>query len=240
MSTCLTGKTALVVGAAGGIGAAIAQRFAREGAKVVATSSSGRGSSDGDQAEWLACNLSDPDSVTRLGESLSRRSLDIVVNNAGVGIARARLHEIELDEWDRLMAVNLRGAFLLMKACIPLLLANGGGSFINIASIAAHRATARAGAYCASKGGVLQLTKAAALEYIGDGIRVNAICPGTVRTPLLDRHPPEFVAELSARIPAGRLAEPDEIASLAVFLASDQSAYITGQDYIIDGGRSAG
>ena len=116
----------------------------------------------------------------------------------------------------------------------------GGHQAAVFAAEAAHRATARAGAYCASKGGVLQLTKAAALEYIGDGIRVNAICPGTVRTPLLDRHPPEFVAELSARIPAGRLAEPDEIASLAVFLASDQSAYITGQDYIIDGGRSAG
>jgi NAD(P)-dependent dehydrogenase (short-subunit alcohol dehydrogenase family) len=120
------------------------------------------------------------------------------------------------------------------------MIASGGGSVILVASTSSYRATATSGAYAASKGGVLQLARAAALEYASDGIRVNALCPGTTETPLVLRHPPEFLAALKARIPLGRLASPVEIANLALFLASDEASYVSGQGYVIDGGRFAG
>lgn len=247
MAGRLAGKTALVVGATGGIGKAIALRFASEDALVVATGTSGRENdlvslASGANLHPLHCNIAEEDGASVALAEVRQRfgRLDIVVNNAGIGLPRKRLHEIELAEWQILMDINLRGAFLLMKAALPLMIESGGGSFLNIASTAAYRATALAAPYCASKGGVLQLTRAAALEYIGDNIRVNAICPGTVRTPLLDRHPPDFIAQLAARVPSGRLAEPEDISNLALFLASDESSYITGQGYVIDGGRFAG
>lgn len=190
----------------------------------------------------MHCDITQANDVEATLKAVEERfgRLDVAVNNAGIGLPRKRLHEIELDEWERLMTVNLTGMFLVMKAALPRMIASGGGSCINIAFTAAFRATALAAPYCASKGGVLQLTRAAALEYVGDNIRVNAICPGTARTPLLDRHPPEVVAQLTARIPMRRLAEPEEVASLALFLASDEARYITGQGHLIDGGRLAG
>lgn len=243
----LEGKVALVVGAAGGIGQAISLRFAAEGATVVATGTSGREKTlpamapDGTIIP-MHCDIAEPSEVEDTIKAIEARfgRLDVVVNNAGIGLPRKRLHEIDMEEWDRLMTVNLKGMFVVMKAALPRMIAGGGGSYINMASTGAMRATALAAAYCASKGGVLQLTRAAALEYVRDNIRVNAICPGTVRTPLLDRHPEEFVAQMAARIPMQRLAEPDEVASLALFLASDEARHITGQGYVIDGGRFAG
>ncbi|WP_016744865.1 SDR family NAD(P)-dependent oxidoreductase [Rhizorhabdus wittichii] len=240
-------KIALVVGAAGGIGKAIALRFAREGATVIATGTSGREKDLAALAPTgsltpLHCDIAEADGPEQAVATVDARfgRLDLVVNNAGIGLPRKRLHEIDLDEWQRLMDVNLRGTFLMMKAALPRMIRSGGGSYINIGSTGAYRASALAAPYCASKGGILQLTRAAALEYVEDKVRVNAICPGTVRTPLLDRHPPEFLDQLAARIPMGRLAEPDDIASLAVFLGSDEASYITGQGYVIDGGRFAG
>ncbi|SCW81198.1 3-oxoacyl-[acyl-carrier protein] reductase [Sphingobium faniae] len=245
MSGQLAGRTALVVGAAGGRGSAVVRRFLAEGARVIGTSSSGSLPDLGDSGhgpEMLALNLADPASVERLPAQLAERGAipDIVVNNAGISTHRAKVHEVPLEEWQRLMTVNLQGAFLLMKHCIPLMLAHGGGSYINMASITAYRATAGTGVYCATKGGVLQLTRAAALDYVEDNIRVNAVCPGTVYTDMLRAQPADFVEMLETRVPAGRLAWPDEVAGLVLFLASDDSRYITGQGYIIDGGRSAG
>lgn len=247
MAGRLDNKIALVVGAAGGIGKAIALRFAREGATVIATGTSGREKDLAALAPTgsltpLHCDIAEADGPEQAVATVDARfgRLDLVVNNAGIGLPRKRLHEIDLDEWQRLMDVNLRGTFLMMKAALPRMIRSDGGSYINIGSTGAYRASALAAPYCASKGGILQLTRAAALEYVEDKVRVNAICPGTVRTPLLDRHPLEFLDQLAARIPMGRLAEPDDIANLAVFLGSDEASYITGQGYVIDGGRFAG
>ncbi|HSV84655.1 MAG TPA: SDR family oxidoreductase [Ramlibacter sp.] len=247
MGERLKDKVVLVVGASSGIGRAIALRFAEEGAIVTATGTSGRqddlaGRHSGRPIFPMHCDIADQGSVQRVVDDVMRRhgSLDVVVNSAGIGIARKRLHEVEPEEWDRLMAVNLRGSFLLLRAALPAMMASGGGSVILVASVSSYRATAMAGPYAASKGGVLQLARAAALEYAADGIRVNALCPGTTETPLVQRHPPEFLAPLKARIPLGRLASPDEIANLALFLASDEASYVTGQGYVIDGGRFAG
>ncbi|MCK9541463.1 MAG: SDR family oxidoreductase [Novosphingobium sp.] len=247
MSGRLQDRIALVVGAAGGIGEAISLRFAAEGATVIATGTRGKEQAlaalaPSGQIVPLHCDVTETDGPERAVAEVEARfgRLDILIYNAGIGLPRKRLHDVAPDEWERLTAVNLTGLFLTMKAALPRMIATGGGSCIAVASTAAYRATALAAPYCASKGGVLQLVRAAALEYVEDNIRVNAICPGTVRTPLLDRHPPEFVEQLAARIPMGRLAEPDDIAGLATFLASDEAAYITGQGYVIDGGRFAG
>jgi len=247
MGERLKDKVVLVVGASGGIGGAIALRFAEEGATVIATGSSGRedelaGRSPERPILPMHCDIADEGSVQRVVDEVMRRhgSLDVVVNSAGIGIARKRLHEVEPAEWDRIMAVNLRGSYLLLRAALPAMIKSGGGSVILVASTSSYRATALSGPYAASKGGVLQLARAAALEYAADGIRVNALCPGTTETALVQRHPPEFQAPLKARIPLGRFASPDEIANLALFLASDESSYVTGQGYVIDGGRFAG
>jgi meso-butanediol dehydrogenase / (S,S)-butanediol dehydrogenase / diacetyl reductase len=242
----LEGKCALVTGASTGIGRAVALRFAREGARVLGVA---RGASletltaesDG-RIETLCCDVSDLEQVARLGNHCRERfgRLDVLCNNAGVGgRTSVRIHELEVDDWDRVLGTNLRGAFLVMKYMLPLMLESGGGSIVNMASIGSFRATPGSSAYITSKGGLLMLTRTAALEYVNDGIRVNAVCPGVTRTEILAKVPDEFQQTLTSRVPMGRMGTPEEVAALTLFLASDEASYITGAAYIIDGGRGA-
>lgn len=245
----LVGKVALVTGAAAGIGRAVALRFAEEGAQVVAvdlnvfeleTAGSARGA--GGSLESRCCDVSDPVAVQVLLDHARSRygRLDVLVNNAGIGPReQVPTHEVKLDDWDRVIGVNQRGAFLMMKYALALMMSSGGGSIINVASVGAFSATRNSIAYLASKGALLMMTRAAALEYREHRIRVNAICPGMTRTSIFDEVSDEGMAALLARTSA-RMIEPHEVASLALFLASDDSAGITGAMQVIDDGRTAG
>jgi NAD(P)-dependent dehydrogenase (short-subunit alcohol dehydrogenase family) len=242
----LEGKIALVTGASAGIGRAVALRFAQEGARVVAVARSesvDRLTADGDgRIDTLRCDVSDPAQVAALAATCRERygRLDVLCNNAGIGGRNSvRIHELDIEDWDRVLGTNLRGAFLVLKYTIPLLLAAGGGSIVNMASIGSFRATPGSAAYITSKGGLLLLTRTAALEYVNDNIRVNAVCPGVTRTEILANLPDEFQAMLTSRVPMGRMGTPEEVAALTLFLASDEASYVTGAAYIIDGGRGA-
>ena len=242
----LQDKVAVVTGAGSGIGEAIALRFAREGAKVI-----GAGITENVLAvaartegkmEARLCDVSDPAAVQALMAHCRERygRLDVLVNCAGVAPKGfPRLHEASLEQWDAVMAVNERGVFLVMKYALPLMIAAGGGAVANIASVGSFRASPNSSAYLTSKGGLLMMTRAAAVEYRCDNIRVNAVCPGMTRTPLLAGVTDEQMQRLLARTPGIRLTEPEEVASLTLFLCSDEASAITGAAYIIDGGRCA-
>lgn len=241
----IAGKIAVVTGAGAGIGRAVVQRFASEGATVIALDVSHEVMSLADEfsnVDARLCDISDSEQVQALFEYCRAHHgrLDIVMNNAGIGTKDCpRLHEMSMEQWDRVMGVNQRGAFIVMKHALPLMIDTGGGSLINTASVGAFVATRNASAYLSSKGGMLMLTRAAALEYRDDNIRVNAICPGMTRTSIFDGLTESRMESLLARSPA-RMIEPEEVANLALFLASDESSAITGAAYVIDAGRTAG
>jgi NAD(P)-dependent dehydrogenase (short-subunit alcohol dehydrogenase family) len=165
--------------------------------------------------------------------------LDILCNNAGIGGARALTADVAEEDYDLIWAVNARGVFLGMRNAIPLMLRTGGGSIVNTASMASLVAFPEMVGYCAAKGAVLMMTKTTAVEYARKGIRVNAICPGVVRTGLTARVSQELLDAASQATPMGRIAEASEVADLAVFLGSDESSFITGTSVVIDGGYTA-
>jgi NAD(P)-dependent dehydrogenase (short-subunit alcohol dehydrogenase family) len=241
----LTGKAALVTGASRGIGAAIAQRFVVEGARVVNTSLIEPVYDDPGVISIIG-DVSDPEGAQRLvGEAAERlRKLDILVNNAGVEL-EATIEHTSPDEWDRVMAVNAKGPFLCSKFALPHL-RRTRGVIVNTASVDAFWGEPELAAYCASKGAVLALTRCLALDHAEDGIRAVAICPGYVRTDLLEQFydnqpdPEAARASLSQKHPLGRICEPTEVASLATWLASDEAAFVSGQPYVIDGALTAG
>jgi NAD(P)-dependent dehydrogenase (short-subunit alcohol dehydrogenase family) len=235
----LEGKVALVTGARAGLGQAVTKRFIDEGARVLAADLAIDGI-DGRAAPFL-CDVRNPDDVVALIAECRQRygRLDVLCNNAGITTPATRVHETSLEDWDAVHAVNLRGAFLVLKHALGLMLEAGGGAIVNMASVAAFRATPGACAYAAAKGGLLMLTRTAALEYARDNIRVNAICPSTIQTPMVDSLPSERLEFMASRIPMGRIGTPDEVASLALFLVSDEARFITGSAYSIDGGRCA-
>jgi NAD(P)-dependent dehydrogenase (short-subunit alcohol dehydrogenase family) len=239
-------KIALVTGAGSGIGRAIAQRFVAEGASVIAVDCNGSeervAAELGARATPWRCDISDSEQVEAMFAFVKGHfpRLDILCNNAGIGGINSRVHEIELDNWDRVMGINVRGFFLVLKHALGLMLAQGGGAVVNTASLGGFRATRGSAAYITSKGAEVMLTRTAALDYATDNIRVNAVCPGVVNTPLVARASDAEKAVIFSRTPQGRPCEPEEVASLALFLASDEASHITGQCYVIDGGRSAG
>jgi NAD(P)-dependent dehydrogenase (short-subunit alcohol dehydrogenase family) len=256
----IRGKAALVTGAASGIGRATAILFAREGARVLATDLDPAGETvaasirtDGGEAHFLRHDVSDEASwvgaIRRQLEAFGR--LDVLVNNAGISFAKP-LGETTLAEWRRLMAVNLDGVFLGTREAVRAMRrSGGGGSIVNVSSASGLVGSPLASAYCASKGGVRLFTKAVALEVAGDGIRVNSIHPGGVRTPiwakadfwpgLVEQSGSEDAAfqALAGAAPLGRLADPEEIAEAILYLASDVSKFMTGSELVIDGGYTA-
>jgi len=247
----LEGVRAVVTGGGSGIGRAIAARFAAEGALVlVADVDDGAAryvvEEIGAGAIHCGVDVSQAEDVQRMVELAIREwgGLDALVNNAGIGVAATTPLTEEAD-WDRVMAVNLKGAFLGMKYAIPAIRDSGGGSVTNISSIAAIVGVADRAAYSASKGGVLALTRAAAIDHIGEGVRVNAILPGTADTPWIARitagyeNPVSARAAMQARQPHGRFVSPEEIAAMAAYLASDEAGSIVGAAMIVDGGMTA-
>lgn len=249
MTGRLQGQIAVVTGAASGIGRAIAARFADEGATVVGADLN---ADDGLEASpgltMRRCDVTDPDAVERLAAWCVHEHgrVDVLSNTAGILSGRARLHECDLESWSRVIHVNLTGTFLMMRSVLPVMMERGHGSIVNTASNAGLRGMSYAGLrgmpgsppYGPSKAAVISLTKQAALEYAVDGIRINAICPGPTRTPLIENNP-EGDDLLTAHIPLGRLGEVGDAASLALFLAADDSSWITGQAIAVDGGQTA-
>lgn len=246
MARLLERKVALVTGAGSGIGRAITLRAAAEGARVLAADITGAEENVAKEAEGEVVphrvDVAHPDQVAVMFEACRERfgRLDVLFNNAGISRGAARLHETTLETWDKVMNVNVRGAFVVLKYALAMMLDNGGGSVVNTASIGGFRATPNSSAYITSKGAMIMMTRVAALEYVRDNIRINAVCPGTADTPILSNSSPAQIEMLRARIPMGRFAKAEEVAALAMFLASDEASYITGQCYVIDGGRSAG
>ena len=251
----LAGKTALVTGAGSGIGAAIAERFARSGAHVVVTDINEAQAADvdtqlrasGGSAEALRLDVTMENDARRVAEAVHHRHqhLDILVNNAGIGHVGAMPTTSGAD-LDRLYAVNVRGVFNVTKAFLPAMIARRAGAIVNIASIGGIVGIRDRLAYCTTKFAVVGMTKSLALDHALDGIRVNCICPGRVETPFVTARlreypdPEQAYREMAASQAVGRMGRPEEIAAAAEYLASDDAAFVTGSALIIDGGLSAG
>jgi NAD(P)-dependent dehydrogenase (short-subunit alcohol dehydrogenase family) len=249
----LKGKVAIITGAAGSIGRASALRFAQEGARIVAADIQGQGAEEtarivasdypgavvahavdisrADQVERLIS-----DTVTHFGR------LDVIFSNAAI-MRDGSVVDLSEADWDALFAVNVKGAFLCGKYGLPAMRRTGGGSFIITASANSFYAESDTAGYCATKGAVMQLTRAMAIDHGPEGVRVNCICPGWIETPMsqpfLDENPGgrEFAGKIA---PMGRIGQPEDVAEVAVFLASDESRFVTGAAYSVDGGWTAG
>ena len=235
----LEGKVAIVTGAGRGIGRAIAEVFHQEGATVVATSQSAN-HEFADGIEFMQQEVADEKGwETVVGTTLQRHGrIDILVNNAGI-IAYEPLGDLTLEDWNRVVAVNQTGVFLGMRSVIPHMLEQKTGSIINISSIWGNAAVAGAHAYHATKGAVRNMSKNAAITYATTGVRVNSLHPGFIATPLTDAQDPEVNKFVVGMTPMGRAGQPEEIAWGAVFLASDESSFMTGSELVIDGGYLA-
>ena len=251
----LRDKVAVITGAASGIGRASALLFAREGARVVVADiqeAEGQGAVEairtgGGQATFVRCDVSRSAEVEQLFAATRAAwgRLDVLFANAGVPGFATRLADTSETRWRRIIDVNLTGVFLCLKHGIPALAETGGGSAILTASIGGLAAFPGSAAYSAAKGGIIALARTAAIEYADRGVRVNAICPGYIQTPLTGRRlgPAEraaLITKLAADAPLGRMGTPEDVARLALFLASDESAYVTGLAIPVDGGVVAG
>jgi meso-butanediol dehydrogenase/(S,S)-butanediol dehydrogenase/diacetyl reductase len=250
-------KAAVVTGTTG-IGRAIALRLAQGGARVAGFGIDAKANSDlAAEASRLkldlgveACDVSDPASVERAVQKAVERlgRIDILVNAAAIH-PFGNVVETDPETWNRCMAINVGGVYLLARAVIPVMKKGGGGSIVNLASVQGYACQTGVAAYAASKGAIHSLTRALALDHAADGIRVNSISPGSIRTPMLATSAAHFAPELptetvfarfGAAHPLGRVGTPEEVAELAAFLASERSAFCTGSDFVVDGGLIAG
>jgi len=239
-----TGRRAIVTGASSGIGAHIAEQLLKAGAEVVTADLDPVDAPDA--ALNVTCDVSEADQVAQLVDTAYEHlgGIDLLFNNAGIGSTTSVL-DATPEEWDRVFAVNARGTFLGAKFVLPHMLAQGYGVIINIASVAGMVGLRDRASYCASKGAVIALTKQIAVQYAGTGVRCNCVSPGTVNSPWVKRllaeadNPGEALAALIARQPIGRLGEPAEVAAAALYLASDDAAFITGASFVVDGGLTA-
>jgi NAD(P)-dependent dehydrogenase (short-subunit alcohol dehydrogenase family) len=252
MAGLVAGKVALITGGGSGIGRASALTFAREGAKVVVADVAVEGGEEtvqliqqrGGEAIFVKADVSRAAEV----EALVARAvqtygrLDCAHNNAGIEGAAATTVDYAEDAWERVLAINLKGVWLCMKYEIPQILKQGGGAIVNTASTAGLVGYRGGAAYVASKHGVVGLTKTAALEYAKAGVRVNAVCPGAIDTPMMGRltgHRPQRAERMAAAEPVGRMGQPEEIAEAVVWLCSEAASFVTGHAMAVDGGLTA-
>jgi 2-keto-3-deoxy-L-fuconate dehydrogenase len=249
----LGGKVAVITGAASGIGQAIAVKFAEHGARIAAIDLTREGLAEttaqvrqkGGELDAFACDVSSAADVgaafAAIGRALTR--IDILVNNAGVAHVGTVLDTDE-DVFDRLYRVNVKGVFLCTKAALPPMLEQGGGAILNLASIASFIALEDRFAYSMTKGAVLTMTRSVAIDFVKRGIRCNCVCPARIHTPFVDGYlaksypgrEAEMFKKLSEYQPIGRMGRPDEVANLALYLCSDEAAFVTGAAFPIDGG----
>lgn len=239
-----TGKVALVTGAGAGIGRAVALRLAAEGAQVFAVSR-------GANVEELAAassgivahraDVAEPQQVEAMIAACVARygRLDVLCNNAGISHGGTPIHELDLELWDRIMAVNLRGAFVVLKHTLPVMMRQRAGAIVNMSSVGGTRPSPGSAAYIVGKAGLNMLTKQAALEYAEHGIRINAVAPGMILTPMVEASAPGVIDWKKSITPMRRLGTVDEVAAVTAFLASDEASYISGAIYAVDGGRCA-
>jgi NAD(P)-dependent dehydrogenase (short-subunit alcohol dehydrogenase family) len=250
----LNNKVAIVTGGAKGIGRGIASVFVREGAKVVIADvdrkegerAAAELKKDGAAPLFIECDVAKEEMIRKLVEQTVGyfKALHVLVNNAGIGVYKPVL-ETSTEDWDRCLAVNLRGVFLCSKYAIPHIRAAGGGAIVNIASVHSYQNVGGTAPYAASKGGVVTLTRVMAIDHGKDKIRVNAICPGWIYTPLIQGifagspNPDEAKQAVERRQVLGRLGNPEEVGEAAAFLASDEASYITGASLMVDNGMTA-
>jgi NAD(P)-dependent dehydrogenase (short-subunit alcohol dehydrogenase family) len=250
----LESKTVVVTGAARGIGAAIARRLAAEGACTICADMDGEElervaeaiQSSGGRAEAHSCDVSEPADVEQIMVAAERQGgPNALVSNAAIQYERT-IEDTPPEDWDRVLGVNLKGIYLCARAAIPRMRRLGGGSIVNMASVNGFWVEPQLGAYCAAKGGVINLTRAIALDFGKDGIRCNCVCPGYIDTGMAQRYfdvqpdPDAARAQAGALHALGRIGRPDEVAAMALFLCSDESSFCTAQPFIVDGGLSAG
>ncbi len=248
------GKVAVVTGAGSGIGRAIALALVGEGARVAAVDLNAASAEEtarsiteaGGEATAVTADVTSAEQVRAMVDGVTERygTIDILVNNAGLDHGIQRIVDLPEELWDRVMAVNGKGPFLCAKHTLPVMLRAGGGAIVNVASDLGYIVVPGLGAYCASKGALLQLTRVLAAEYSKEHIRVNAVCPTMIDTPMARRtlatnaDPDAWLREIEQSIPLGRIGRPDEIARVVVFLASEDASYMTGSIVAADGGRS--
>jgi NAD(P)-dependent dehydrogenase (short-subunit alcohol dehydrogenase family) len=252
----LTGKVAFITGAGSGIGEHTARTFARQGAAIAVADFDEKGGQrvtgelkqSGARSLYVKVDVTKADLVKAAVEATVKEfgRLDILVNNAGIGFVGSLTETPEAD-YDRMMGVNAKGVYLCSKFAVEQMLKQGGGNIVNIASVAGFVGVDRRFAYGATKGAVIAMTKSMAIDYVKSNIRVNCICPGTVYTPFVDNYLERFhkhekeatIEKLKARQPMGRMGTPQEIADAALYLAAEESGYVTGSELVIDGGLTA-
>ena len=246
-----TGKTAFVTGAGSGIGRAAALAFAREGADLVVADIAEQDNQDtarliqevGGRALAVRCDVTRSGDVQAALNKLVEEfgHLDVAFNNAGAEQERKPTADVTEEEWDRILAVNLRGVFLSMKYEIPLMLRNGAGAIVNTSSGAGIKAFGQGAAYAAAKHGVVGLTRDAALDYASSNIRINAVCPGIIDTAMMQRFTggtPEGRDRVIGQEPVGRMGTPEEIAGAVLWLCSDAASFVVGHAMVVDGGQT--
>jgi 2-dehydro-3-deoxy-L-rhamnonate dehydrogenase (NAD+) len=244
----LPGRVAIVTGAARGIGFAIAERLSRAGAHLVIADVAEEGAATaverlregGGKAVALVADVTRPEQVAAMVERALEAfgKLDILVNNAGITGRDAPLWETTDDDWEKVISLNLTATFYCCRAVVPHMRERRSGAIVNVASISGKEGNPNMIPYSVSKAGVICLTKALAKEVIQDGVRVNAVAPGVIETPLLDQLQPEAIEYMRSKVPMGRMGRPEEVAAVVHLLASDDASFVTGQCYDISGGRA--